>query len=197
MKLAEGATEVTRVIKCSAIGKYPFITLDVKEIDFSTLLVGKTVSREIQLQNSSLVPTSFIIEKVSDDGKDPTIKVDQIKGKLTPGHITKLNVSYTPELPEVNSFANFKISAFGGNELRFSAKGKAEAYDVNLSVQSIQFGEVQTEANTNRLLNVVNSSDMPTTFQFITDKSNVFSFSHTEGTVKKNASSRIIITFTP
>ena len=28
VKLAEGATEVTRVIKVSAIGKYPFITLD-------------------------------------------------------------------------------------------------------------------------------------------------------------------------
>ena len=28
VKLAEGATEVTRVFKVSAIGKYPFITLD-------------------------------------------------------------------------------------------------------------------------------------------------------------------------
>ena len=76
VKLAEGATEVTRVLKVSAIGKYPFITLDHQEIDFETLLIGKTVSRELQLQNSSLVPTSFVIEKVSDDGKDPSIKVD-------------------------------------------------------------------------------------------------------------------------
>jgi len=43
----------------------------------------------------------------------------------------------------------------------------------------------------------MNSSDLPTTYQFITDRSNVFSFSQSEGTVKKNASSRIIITFTP
>ena len=49
VKLAEGATEVTRVIKVSAIGKYPFITLDQQEIDFDELLVGKTVSRELQL----------------------------------------------------------------------------------------------------------------------------------------------------
>jgi hypothetical protein len=110
------------------------------------------------------VPTDFEIEKVSDDGKDPTIKVDHLKGHLAPGQIVKLTVSYTPELPEVNSLANFKVSAFGGNEIRFACKGQAEAFDVNLSVKTIHFGEVQMETNTNRLLNVINSSDLPTTF---------------------------------
>lgn len=47
------------------------------------------------------------------------------------------------------------------------------------------------------MLNVVNSSDLPTSFQFITDKSNLFSFSMTEGVVKPNSSQRIIITFSP
>lgn len=42
-----------------------------------------------------------------------------------------------------------------------------------------------------------NSSDLPTTFQFITDKSNVFSFSSTYGVAKKKSSFRIIINFTP
>ena len=80
LKLAEGATEVTRSIKCSAIGKYPYITLDSNDIDFGTLLVGKSVTKELQLQNQSLVPTSFVLEKVSDDGKDPSIKVDHTSG---------------------------------------------------------------------------------------------------------------------
>ena len=44
---------------------------------------------------------------------------------------------------------------------------------------------------------MINSSDLQTTFQFITDKSNVFSFSQSEGVVKKNSASRIIITFNP
>ena len=38
---------------------------------------------------------------------------------------------------------------------------------------------------------------MPTTFQFITDQSNVFSFSQSQGTVKDHSSTRIIITFNP
>ena len=134
VKLAEGATEVTRVLKVSAIGKYPFITLDASDIDFETLLVGKTVSRVLQLQNSSVVPTSFVIEKVSDDGKDPSIKVDHKSGNLAPGQIVKVTVSYTPEISGVHSYAQFKVSAFGGNEIRFNTKGLAEGYDVDLSV---------------------------------------------------------------
>ena len=46
-------------------------------------------------------------------------------------------------------------------------------------------------------MNVVNNSDLPTSFQFFTDKNNMFSFSMTEGTVKANASQRIIVTFSP
>ena len=142
VKIAEGATEVTRILKVSAIGKYPFITLDAEDIDFDSLLVGKTVSRELKLQNSSLVPTQFQIEKVSDDGKDPSIKVDIKQGTLSPGQILTICLSYTPEIPGVNSQVQFLVSAFGGNEIKFSAKGLAEGYDVELSTQSIHFGEV-------------------------------------------------------
>jgi len=44
---------------------------------------------------------------------------------------------------------------------------------------------------------VHNSSDLPTSFQFITDKSNVFGFSQTEGVVKPHSFCRIIISFNP
>ena len=36
VKIGEGSTEVTKILKVSAIGKYPFITLDAKDIDFGT-----------------------------------------------------------------------------------------------------------------------------------------------------------------
>jgi len=40
----EGASELTKVLKVSAIGKYPFMTLDQTSYDFENLLVGKTSS---------------------------------------------------------------------------------------------------------------------------------------------------------
>ena len=44
---------------------------------------------------------------------------------------------------------------------------------------------------------MINSSDLPTSFQFITDKNNLFSFSVTEGIVKPMSSVRVIINFKP
>jgi len=49
-KLAEvGGTgkEMSRSLKVSAIGKYPFITINHEVIDFDELLIGKTATREI------------------------------------------------------------------------------------------------------------------------------------------------------
>lgn len=197
VRVSEGPNELTKVLKVSAIGKYPFITLDQTAFDFETLLVGKTASQVFTLQNSSLVPTSYTIERVSDDGKDMAIQVDHTQGQLTPGLQIKVTVSYTPTIAGVKSFTLFKVKAFGGNEIQFNCKGEAEGYDVALSSKSVTFGEVQVEATTNRLLNVVNASDLPTSFQFFTDSSNLFSFSMTEGVVKPHASQRIIVTFSP
>ena len=70
IKLAEGGKESTYILKVSAIGKYPFITINSTNLDFENLLVGKTASKEINVQNSSSVPTRYEITKVSDDGKD-------------------------------------------------------------------------------------------------------------------------------
>ena len=44
IKVQEGGSELARTLKMSAIGKYPFITLDQHSFDFETLLVGKTAS---------------------------------------------------------------------------------------------------------------------------------------------------------
>ena len=67
------AAELSKVLKMSAIGKYPFVTLDNLSFDFENLLVGKTASQVFNLQNSSLVPTRYSIERVNDDGKDNAI----------------------------------------------------------------------------------------------------------------------------
>ena len=183
-KLTEGPNDMTRVIKLSGVGKYPFITCDTESIDFETLLVGKTEEREVRIYNSSHVPTQVKLERVSDDGKDPSISLSATSGTIEAHGKFLVTIKYTPKIPGVSSCAYFKVSSQGGNELNFNAKGQAEGYNVELSAKTVHFGEVQIEQSTNRLLNVCNNSALPTTFQFISDKSNVFSFSMTEGSVK-------------
>lgn len=71
----------------------------------------------------------------------------------------------------------YRITSDGGNELSLSCKGEAEGFSVQLSANSVQFGEVSNGNSSNRLINVVNTNDMPATFQFMADKNNLFSFS--------------------
>ena len=49
VKLAEGSTEMTRVLKVSAIGKYPFIVIDTQFLDYENLLVGKTATQKVTI----------------------------------------------------------------------------------------------------------------------------------------------------
>ena len=191
------AEEGTKVLKLSAIGKYPFLTINQERFDFETLLVGKIATREVMLKNQSLVPAKFTVEKVNDDGKDVSFSIDNYSGTIPPNASFKITVKYIPTIVSVTSCTQYKIKTVGGNDLSFSCIGQAAGFNVNLSVKSIHFGEVQLGQTTNRLLNIINESDLPTTFQFINDDKNVYSFSKLEGTVNAKASTRIIITFTP
>ena len=51
-KFSEGE-EGSRVLKLSAIGKYPFLTINHEKLDFESLIVGKVVEKEILLKNQS------------------------------------------------------------------------------------------------------------------------------------------------
>ena len=44
VRVTADGNEMTKVLKLSAIGKYPFVTLDASSFDFENLLVGKTAS---------------------------------------------------------------------------------------------------------------------------------------------------------
>lgn len=48
-KVMEGGSELTKVLKMSALGKYPFVTLDQTSFDFENLLVGKTSTQIFNL----------------------------------------------------------------------------------------------------------------------------------------------------
>lgn len=49
-KFSEGE-EGMKVLKLSAIGKYPFLTINQEKLDFETLLVGKVAEKQIMLKN--------------------------------------------------------------------------------------------------------------------------------------------------
>ena len=90
--------ECTRSLKVSAIGKYPFITINTEMINFDELLIGKTATKEITITNSSPVPTSFKIERVSDDGKDQSLQLSHESASLLPNTSSTVTVTYKPQI---------------------------------------------------------------------------------------------------
>lgn len=91
-----GENQISRVVKVSAIGKYPFITIENTHFDFDQLLVGKVASKEITVHNNSMVPTSFTIVQEHDDGKDPSYSLSHRSAYLAPNTSNTVTVKYTP-----------------------------------------------------------------------------------------------------
>ena len=75
-----------------------------------------------------------------------------------------ITVTYTPTIVGQYTSTQFSIKVLGGNEMKLSVIGEANGIDVCLSSKSVHFGEVQLTSVTNRLLNIMNDSDQPTTF---------------------------------
>jgi len=151
------------------------------------MTVGKSDTKRISMRNHSLVKSIFSISKISDDEKDKSFSLSETEGEISPGGSKTIIVTYSPTMPGAYTCTQYSISILGGNHLKFNCLGQSLGNDVCLSAKSIHFGEVQLESTTNRLLNICNDSDQPTTFQFFSDKSNIFAFSKLEGTIKPHS----------
>lgn len=112
-----GAEEGSKVVKMSAIGKYPFLTINHERFDFETLLVGKIVQKDVILKNSSLVPANFHVEKINDDGKDTAFSIDCYSGVIPPNASFKITVKFVPTVVGLTSCTQYKVLTVGGNDL--------------------------------------------------------------------------------
>lgn len=193
----EGSRSAKKVLKMSGIGKYPFVEISTDKIDFESLTVGTTTSQNVTFRNYSQVRALYTISLINDDGKDKSIVLNKYKGVIEPAGSDTITATFLPTIVGQCTNTQFRIDVAGGNELKLTCKGESNGIDVLLSSKSIQFGEVQMESATNRLLNIMNQSDQPTTFQIFNDRSNIFSFSKTEGTIQPHSQCRIIIEFYP
>lgn len=189
--------EEEKVVKLSAVSKFPVLSVSDTALDFEELLVGKSETKEILIHNTGQVGTHFKIKKAASEDEDTAFTVGVKKGFIPAGESFSVQFKYQPKLVGVCSNAHFTIQSKGGNYISISCFGVAIGYDVHLSAKSINFGEVFFGNTTNRLVNVVNNSDLATSFQFFVGQKNLFTFSVTEGVVPARGSVRVIITFNP
>lgn len=105
----------------SGIGKFPYVNISHEKLDFESLTVGKTLTKNIQLRNHSQVKAIFNVERINDDGKDNSFSLSQTTGTIIPGGSCKITVTYQPMIVGQFSSTHYSIQILGGNELDFSA----------------------------------------------------------------------------
>jgi len=170
--------ESPRIIKLSAIGKYPYINLSTSKMDFEYLLLGKKATKDLIIKNISQVPAKFEIRKLEEDSfKDNAFSFDIKSGEIPPQASFLVKVKYEPSIVYLDSIVHFEVVCQGGNTIPLDCRGCAMGFDVQLNTSSINFGDILLNEKKVQLLTIQNNSDMPTTFQVFNDKKNVFSFS--------------------
>ena len=190
--------EPPRVTKLSAIGKYPYINLSASKLDFENLLIGKKSTKDLVIKNLSQVPAKFEIRKLPEDSfKDDSFSFDLRTGEIAPQASFLVKVVYEPKIVFLDSVVHFEVVCFGGNNIPFNCRGCAIGFDVNLSSETLIFGEILKDDSTSRELTIHNNSQLPTSFQFFNDPKNIFGFSLTSGYINAASKVRIKITFQP
>lgn len=190
--------EEPKIIKISAIGKYPFLSLSTIKLDFQALLVNKQISKELVIKNQSQVSARFNIKQIHDDEfKDHSFQFDVKSGEIPSKSSFLIKITYKPTVVNLISVAHFDVECPGGNLLTFECSGVGTGYVVFLSTQSINFGETRLRSEKSRLLTIHNESETPTKYEFFNEEGNIFEFSNKKGIIPANSNSRIIVKFNP
>ncbi len=121
--------EESKVMKLSAIGKIPYLTINRKQIDFGGLLVNKWRSEDVIIKNQSQVEATFMVKKRQEDSfQDNSFQSDVSEGRIPAKSTFLVKVTYSPSVVNVTSVSHFDIQCRGGNECELQVSGVGESY---------------------------------------------------------------------
>ena len=183
--------------RVNAVGKYPFVRLSDKDLDFGEVLVGKTVEMSVKLLNQSVVPVTYACERVEAE-HDPRVSRRRARGTLDREAHDVIRVQYTPAMPGTFTTESFRFTTPGGRSdtvLRLS--GTAVGPSVSLSSTTLNFGSVVSGNSARRTFDVMNQSDVPCHWQIDSEKLGTFALDRDRGIIKPKESQRVLVTFNP
>lgn len=115
-KTLQNQTE--KIIKFSAIGKFPFLKTLSNKIDFQEVVYGKKKIKNLIINNASEVKTRFSIKKVEfDDYDDNSFTLDCISDEIPPKSSFIVKMGYKPMVWDLYSCSHFEINCEGGNKI--------------------------------------------------------------------------------
>ena len=134
--LRDGASNM---VKLTAIGKFPYLSLEETDIDHGDVLVGRDTQRSVRMANHSLVPANFEVRR-SPGPSDGVFSLAPMRGTLGAGQWMELKVGFVPRAAGTFSSEGFEIGTPGGNRLTLRQRGTALGAVVALSERAMNFG---------------------------------------------------------
>lgn len=136
--LSTGSSSIMRV---TAIGKYPYLSVEPATVDHGQVLVGANASSSVTLLNQSLVPANFT---VTDDlpTDDQVFRLIPVSGCIPPGKGVDLKLLYNPRFLGAASAVHYSIKTPGGNMVTLKQSGSALGATVALTDSSLGFGDI-------------------------------------------------------
>jgi len=197
----DGGVTCPFAIDVRAVGKYPFIRLSDKELDFGQVSVGKTVEKTIRVLNQT--PVVVNVQCTRDAAEHDNVfkcnamawKSDKSIGLQSHEYV---RISYTPSAPGTFSNETWSFTTPGGaRSAMLRATGTAVGPSASLTVSTLQFGSVVAGTSVKRIFDVRNHGDVSMFWQIDSDKFCTFGLDVDRGTVSPGEAQRVLVTFAP
>eukprot|EP01137_Pigoraptor_chileana_P032973 Opistho-2@23196 len=206
--------QLTRTLSIEGVGKYPFLDVFPRVLDFGQAYVGQPTERSFRLKNTSQVLASYRISSTDGDGAFiPSLN----HGTLLPGAEVDVAVTFSPEAPHAERTENFEIVMPSGRAQPVACRGAAMGPSVSLLRESdkdatdtsseerrdagdavvITFKDVALGGVAQQVVHLENTSGTPASFQFVAQSGGVFDIDTLCGTLPARSSKAVQITFRP
>ncbi|XP_033103427.1 cilia- and flagella-associated protein 65-like [Anneissia japonica] len=198
----EGIGKYPHLLVCSAGEKPNAINNPGMEniVDFGDVAIGKTREKMIELHNLSPVKAPFTVSHPTAGSRmDTVFMCKETHGVVPAMGITKIPISYLPHSVSSQCVDYVHVQAIG-NVTKTVVKliGKCKGPEVSLNTNIVNFSRVDAGTVSTRTLDIVNTSDVPTAFQFMIDgEESVFKFSVECGTMDANTTTTVVVQFAP
>jgi len=197
--LGKETNRKAKIIKLSAISKYPYLKIHKNILDYGNVIIGKTKELELIINNPEKVPAKFIVDKKK-FVKAKLIEqfyVSDISGVVPPNSSFLLKVKYVTSYPNFFSYETFDIITKGGNINRFNCIAHSLGLNTNISEKFVNFYSVELNSTKTKMIRLFNESEEATFFQFFYNNDHVFIFDQLQGIIPAKSNVRVTITFNP
>eukprot|EP00759_Apiculatamorpha_spiralis_P059090 PhF_6_TR968/c0_g2_i1/m.1847 len=194
------ANDQSHLMKLSGIGKYPYISCPDTVVDFGTVLTGLRVEKTVVISNKSLVDATFAIKRTDTDLENP-FHFYPSSGLIPKESSMKIKITYRPMTSGMAYSNDFVARTPGGNELRWRLYSESANPDAYLSVNSINFGDIDLDSGSQpeKVVVLTNPSvnSIEYCFSLVDAPGGAFYVYPSQGTISAQKSANITVRFQP